>query len=183
MCATVKPTSIAPIHKYLVSLMCTLIHPVFNAFIHRSTHERKYVEYSTTVNSTLDRATFSRMILQDISPCGFLSVNSTRSVDFLFFAAGRARHLISAADVRYLFAHFEVLPGERRVLGKLVAVIKKKTKTRMVLADRLKYIDWVLVLWGDPYKKHIQACTCPRMSLWPGTYNVPPYIYVNVYYL
>lgn len=84
MCATVKPTSIAPIHKYLVSLMCTLIHPVFNAFIHRSTHERKYVEYSTTVNSTLDRATFSRMIFQDISPCGFLSVNSTRSVDFLF---------------------------------------------------------------------------------------------------
>ena len=83
--------------------------------------------------------------------------------------------------MRYLFAHFEVLPGERKVLGKLVAVIKKKTKTRIALADWLKYIDWVLVLWGDPCKKHFQACTCPRMSLSPGAYNVTSYIYMYIF--
>lgn len=138
----------------------------------------------------------SRMIFQDISPFGFLSVNSTRSIDFLFFAAGRARHLISAADVRYLFAHFEVLPGERKVLGKLVAVIKKKTKTRIVLADWLKYIDWVLVLWGTHTRsisKPALAQEChydqaPTMSLHIYMYiiyniNILAYIYIYIYML
>lgn len=137
----------------------------------------------------------SRMIFQDISPFGFLSVNSTRSIDFLFFAAGRARHLISAADVRYLFAHFEVLPGERKVLGKLVAVIKKKTKTRIVLADWLKYIDWVLVLWGTHTRsisKPALAQEChydqaPTMSLHIYMYiiyniNILAYIYIYTCY-
>ena len=47
-CVPPFATLVAPIHKYVVSWMFTSIHPFLNAFIHRSTHEVKYVTISTT---------------------------------------------------------------------------------------------------------------------------------------